>query len=646
MIDFGHSAGPQVLMDKGTRYFESAHDPLNAHALSPGKPTVKLLLLLFVALLICIGCSRRPARPAIEDSFADRRSFLMATALAGGGVELVEDNLELPRVDDPINLYGAYSAALLRLGFHKEAANKTIRRIAEWFEHPHPRGRDHRGEVDFAAIEMARTYVSLKDSPVLEEQTKRALAAFFTNYDFQSMYASENHDFVFHAARYLMAGELPAELFKAYGKKGSELKEIDLGWLKEFIRYRAKYGWGEFDAGGYQALVFNTLLTLRDLAPDQDLADLADKKANVLLLDMMVDSLHGLYAGARGRLPESDVLGHGKTVLHDLKYLYFGLADSDPEESGKNLLNAERMSRWEPLNYSLFSEFRPLPIAHKIVLERTLPYTSRERKHLHNMNDTLPLQPLDGSIRKTTFMAGEYALGAIQYQDPYPEHAYARYAKHQQHEWDFTVRRGLKTRIFTHHPGNSGMHTYWRGNDWRDVVTTFQHGNVVLARWNLPQGVPFPFIHAYLPRQEFDEVFYREGWVFARAGDVFSALHMTGGMEWTTTGEWANKEIVSRGLQVASVFECGTVADFGSFADFQEAVLETSIDFDPTTMRLRYQSAKSGVVEITEDGRRLVDGRPYDLNYKLYESPYMQSEWGSGVITLRHGNEAMTLNFN
>ncbi|MEI2420591.1 hypothetical protein V6O07_09985, partial [Arthrospira platensis SPKY2] len=90
----------------------------------------------------------------------------------------------------------------------------------------------------------------------------------------------------------------------------------------------------------------------------------------------------------------------------------------------------------------------------------------------------------------------------------------------------------------------------------------------------------------------------------------------------------------------------GTAADFGSFSDFQEAILETMVEFDPVTMQLRYRSAKSGIVEIADDGRRIVNGDLYDLDYKLYDSPYMQSEWGSGVITLRHGSDSKTLNFN
>jgi hypothetical protein len=585
-------------------------------------------------------------QPDPEIDFSERQSFLLSVALSGSEGILTEQVVEPPRIYDPINLYGAYSSALLRLGLHVEEANSVLRRIAEWFDHPHPRGRDHRGEVDFAAIELARTYVGLKDSPVLENTTRTAIRRFFTEYDFRSMYASENHEFLFHTARYLMAGELKDEVFSAYGKTGEELHLHDRDWLVRFIRYRAGHGWGEFDAGGYQALVFNTLLTLRDLAYDKDLAELAEKKANVLLVDMIVDSLHGLYAGARGRLPEIDVLGHGKTLLHDLKYLYFGIAHYDPDATDEVLLNIQRMSRWEPLNYSLFSDFEPLSIVQKIALDRAFPYTNRERKHLHNMNDALPQEPLDGSIRKKTLLTENYALGAIQYQDPYPPHAAVRYAKHQQHEWDFTVRRGLQTRIFTHHPGNSGMHTYWRGNDWRGFVATFQHENVVLARWNLLQGVPFPYIHAYLPRAEFDEVIERDGWVFARSGEVFAALHMTAGMEWTTTGEWAHREIISPGHRVASVFECGTASEFDSFADFQTAILASSVDFNPETLRLQYHSARCGIVEINSDGRGLIDGVLYDLNYPLYDSPYMQSEWGSGTITLRHGSDSVILNFN
>ena len=116
-----------------------------------------------------------------------------------------------------LNYYGAWSSMMLRQGIHLEKANEVVRRIAGWFEHPHPAGRGLQGEVDFAALELARLYIALEDSPALEAASREVIRDFFLRHDFQSKHPSENHVFVFNVSLHLMAGRLPASSFAAYG---------------------------------------------------------------------------------------------------------------------------------------------------------------------------------------------------------------------------------------------------------------------------------------------------------------------------------------------------------------------------------------------------------------------------------------------
>lgn len=547
-----------------------------------------------------------------------------------------------------LNYYGAWSSMMLRQGIHLQKANEVIRRIAEWFEHPHPAGRELQGEVDFAALELARLYIALEDSPSLEEATREKIRTFFLRHDIKSRHPSENHVFVFATALHLMAGKLPASSFSAYGDKtGEQLRRESADWLKTFIRYRARQGWGEFDSDSYQGLVFNTLLSLHDHSTDPELVLLARKMANLLLADWMVDTLNGLYGGARGRIPESMAMNHNGGLLSDLQYLYFGIGGDPTDVSAPLLIKTQRLSRLELSHQALYSSFRPEPIVTAIALHRTFPYENRERKHLHNLHDTLPSVPLDASIRKVTYLTDNYVLGAIQRQDPYPEGGVRSYAKHQQHEWDFTVSHGRATRarIFTHHPGASDRHTYWRGSNSGSFVDTFQHGSAVLAIWDIPPAQKYQFIHAYLPKAAFDEVIEADGWIFARKGEALAALFLHGGYEWTSTGNEAGREVVSQGAKKASVFEAGRLADFGSFENFRQQIAANTIEFDPDTMTLSYHSSRNGHIRIGPSGLREVDGAPADLDYPTYASPYLISAWDSGVARLSHGDASLVLDF-
>lgn len=141
---------------------------------------------------------------------------------------------------------GGKALANLGAGVWLEESDRRLRRSAEWFEHPHPKGRDLAGEPDFAAMKLTRAWHQF--GPLLSDGTREAIRRFFLGRDFQSKYTSENHQLLFHTSRYLMAGAFRSEVFGRYGLTGAELEELELGWLKRCIRRRACYGWEEFDS--------------------------------------------------------------------------------------------------------------------------------------------------------------------------------------------------------------------------------------------------------------------------------------------------------------------------------------------------------------------------------------------------------------
>jgi hypothetical protein len=51
-------------------------------------------------------------------------------------------------------------------------------------------------------------------------------------------------------------------------------------------------------------------------------------------------------------------------------------------------------------------------------------------------------------------------------------------------------------------------------------------------------------------------------------------------------------------------------------------------------------------MKFTFGGKRLLNGKTVDFRaYKLFNGPFIQSERGSGVITLTDGNNVRMLNF-
>jgi hypothetical protein len=565
-----------------------------------------------------------------------------------------ERRSELLSLQAPPEICGAGALFTLASGGDAAASNTELRRVAEWFDHPHPHGRDLQGEPDFAAIKLCRAWHRFGASGTLEKQTLEKISRFFLSHQFASIYQSENHALLFHTARYLMAGAFPEERFIAYRRVGAVLQEEDGIWLKRFLRYRAGHGWGEFDSSAYLAPVWECLTCLFDFSPDAELQRLAGAMLDLVLADFEVDALHGMYGGAHGRIYPPQALDHAAENTLLLHYLYFGGEPPAADHMNGFMIDA------------LTSSYRPHPTVAALALNRDRPYENRERKHLHSMADVLPEEPLAGSIRKYTYWTPDYVMGCVQFQDPYPagkcpHHPHEKevavlpeqrraegYAHHQQHQWDLSFSSRTNARLFTHHPGNDGEHNYWTGDRLCGCGHFFQNRSALVALYEIPPGQPFQLIHAYVARAAFDEIVEEHGFLFVRAGTAYGALRLLSGYRWTQDGEWKDREIIAEGPRHAVVCEAGQEADFGGFAPFRGEIAANTIRFDAERMELGYASRRAGHLRIDTRGGRYLDGVQAELDYPAYGSPWLRAAWGSERVEVSAGEAqtALVLDFS
>jgi hypothetical protein len=537
--------------------------------------------------------------------------------------------------DPKTDVYGNSAIAALTLDSQPEQPNAVLRYVAHWFDHPHPTGRDHRGENDFAAMKLCRAYYLFRNSGLLEPQTLEAIQRFFLSFDFESMYGSENHHFLFRTSRFLIASAWPEAIFEAYEKTGRELAVLDADWLDTFIRFRARRGWGEFSSSCYIVPDLECLLSLYDFSPSPTIQHLAGMMLDVRLVDMAVDSLGGMYCGAHGRIYQRDALDHRDESSLPIQYLYFGNMPEDWIDQRSTLVDV------------LTSGFRPAPIVLEIANERRQPYENRERAHLHNVDDVLPAQPLPGSIAKYTYWTPDYVMGAVVRQDSYPPDCPGRwYMHHEQHEWDFSVAGHPDARIFSHHPGKIGNeHGYWTGDLKCGCGHFLQVKNVLLAVYDIPADEPLQYIHAYFPQSAFDELIESDDLIAARKGDVLVALRFSNGCQWAATGDFQGSEIISQGSRSGVVCEVGLLADYPSLQTFAFQIAANTIHWAPDRVQLSYQSTSAGKLTIDAYGRRERNGEALDLEYPTYGSPYLASAWDSGLIEIKYGDDLLRLDF-
>ena len=68
--------------------------------------------------------------------------------------------------------------------------------------------------------------------------------------------------------------------------------------------------------------------------------------------------------------------------------------------------------------------------------------------------------------------------------------------------------------------------------------------------------------------------------------------------------------------------------------------------FNEQTLTADYTTLRGHRIQFTHRGARIVDEKTVDLaQWPLFEGPWINSQLGTGIITLRYGAEQVTLDF-
>lgn len=189
---------------------------------------------------------------------------------------------------------------------------------------------------------------------------------------------------------------------------------------------------------------------------------------------------------------------------------------------------------------------------------------------------------------------------------------------------------------------------YWSGHIALPRVV--QVRNVLALTWRLPRYAWMT--HAFLEPARFDEVRLEDGdgaggetWAFARVGDGYVGIFASGGMRMGNEGQYAGRELICDARKVTWLVECGRAADWGNFDAFVSALREADLRVADET--LTYQSPSVGTFVTGWDAVPTLDGEPIRLHdYPLVDSAWAQSEFGSGEMLIRYGDETYDLWFN
>ena len=234
------------------------------------------------------------------------------------------------------------------------------------------------------------------------------------------------------------------------------------------------------------------------------------------------------------------------------------------------------------------------------------------------------------------------------------------YGGDQQHIWQATL--GQDAVCFTTHPAKIEGVTpnYWAGSGL--LPRAAQYKNVAVIVYNIEKipalYVPIKhfFTHAWLPKDKFDEVTEKNGWIFARKDDGYLALRSQNPYMWgtyrTETGNpkgfqnplGSDNEILVNAAQNIWLCQMGRKADDGTFAEFVEKISAAEVAF--SGMNVTFQSPGNGSIRFGWEGGFSVDRADIQLHdYPRYDNPYVKAEFDPNEIYVKANQNELYLNW-
>jgi hypothetical protein len=439
------------------------------------------------------------------------------------------------------------------------------------------------------------------------------------------------------AAQFLK--DLPDYANRKY-KDGSTAKEQYDAWLSYMSRWldeRVKHGQFQEYGASYQEYTLSALLNLRDFAEDPVLRTKAEMFLDLAFASMAEETLCTQRGG-----PKSRSKGHDRTCRpYKLLFDAPGGTITEPEYMNNNVLATSNYYPPRPVvdlakdisrrgNYS-FARLAPA---------RTVAGTNETHRE---GEERTPWRKLDrdNPFVLNGFATSNYVLGS------HGIDTTVEAENHREQRWEGIVfANDPMARIYI-----DGKNEELEGKYISNPLRSVQDRNVLVTmKWgpNIDKGVdPRLRITFFF---SLDAVEENGGWIVVKSGGAFAAVNIVAGgykwnKPWVHLDKFNPKEICFITLNSESspiIFVANDATDYhNDFAAFKAAIKAQPIIY------------KNGVLKfatITHEGLTkpgTINDEPVQLRPSFaFESPFIRSQRGSGVVYIRKGDEAMILDFS
>lgn len=586
----------------------------------------------------------------------------------------------LPRADSPNSPYTPYNKcdyilSALYLGSDDKKANEAVDKLCDWFhnnENPNfyyygEAGLHWHGMAIVRIYEMFGPYGSMRRNAINSESATKLRELMWewtkstskiTDTDIEksrtwNIWESENHDMMHDSLCWGAAkifsksndtilrkyddGSCPAEQYDAWTK-----------YFKEYFLERAKRGlFVEVDSPGYAKHTLQCIYNIYDFTEDESLRHRAKCTLDLWWADWAIEQIDAVRGGAKCRsYPNGSGFSPCQVAASQsgqlYSWYYFG--------TGEQIAGGR--SRNHCLMSALMSSYRPHPVVIDLAIDTPgrgcYEYFSR-RPGMNLLPESLGLShgyaidpdPQRGQMIRYTYCTPDFVMG-VTMRNCIALWEYSFIST--QNTWHGVIFRGHPdARIY---PQCIGMET--------DKFGPSNPGNTYNQQWAIQnkgtmiaQKLPTTWKTGRM-RVWFAPCLNKsedQGWIFAEAPHAFAAVKpMVGGYKWDDPN-WISCDYEFSPV----IIEVVQKSDYESFNMFKADILDNKID---TSARLdmTYEGLNdSGIFTVYKDHFRPMEINGHQIDDRpdfTFQSPFINEDYASGVVTISKGKRKVVLDFN
>jgi hypothetical protein len=402
-------------------------------------------------------------------------------------------------------------------------------------------------------------------------------------------------------------------------------------WVDEYLRQRGRKGMTvEIDSPSYSAATLGAITFIYDLAEDSELRRLASHYMTLAWALWAEQQIHGVSGGAKTRCYPKSAKASANPLSAAAWYL---LGHDDHPKPKRPPAAAFLTSSWKMPDVVM-------DIAFDVSGRGTYEVIQRRpglRPAVADPTFKIHIAPDAPALVRYTYATPDFMMGSL-FCDALPSEAWNNISS--QNRWHGAVFSGDRSaRIYPYcDTKKSSYNAHW---------AVQKRGTLIAQKLKTSRNAKQHRV--WFSREGLSEPIQEGSWYFAEADSAYAAVRVVSG---EAAFEKASTDKRARILTCADdmspvILEVARKADFPDFKTFRDSVQALPFQFDGSILAYTGLSKDRFKFFADQSERPQINGSPIDLGPdKIYDSPFVQSDWDSGVVTIQFGDEKRVLDFN